>query len=208
MRPPAEREDDLLAGVDVVAVDEHLQRRSAASGAWRRHGGGCYRGSAVARPGRARASSRSSRRSSRAPSLQRGPHPLDEEHREEHQADQVAGAPQEAAGEVLVGERVGQPGPIAPRAAGYQSPPISLVCAHDRDAEERVERQRQQHQQQPERVAHPTRHRVDARAAARRTGSRPRRGARAWARGRTASRSEASYQPEKYSAHGLTRRRA
>ena len=95
--------------------------------------------------------------------LHRRAHPLGEQHPEEHQSDQVAGTPEDAAGKLLVRGRVGQPRPHRPGVkcrvpVTAQQPRL----AHDRDAEEGVERQREHGEQHPGRVADPARERVDA----------------------------------------------
>ena len=179
VRPPPEREDDLLTGVDVVAVDEDLQRLGRTWGGV--HGGdatgarpACLPGTVPGPRAGPGAGPRARPPSSRtAPTARRAP----------RRAPARPGRRSPTGGRRPGAGRRRGPGshaPISPSCrAGYQSPPISVGLAHDRDAEEGVERQRQQDQQHPERVGHPARHRVDARPAARRTGSRPRPGARA-----------------------------
>ena len=85
-------------------------------------------------------------------------HPLDEKYAEEDQPDDVARAPQQAAGDVLVVQRRRRPGPAE---AGVPVLRDQRVRGHDRDAEEGVERQREEDQHQPERVDHPAGHRIE-----------------------------------------------
>ncbi len=154
VRAPAQRQDHLLTRVDVVAVDQHLE-----GGLGVTHG----------RDATGRSPTDLAGLDQVEPPvlagglLDRRPHPLGEQHGEEDQPDQVAGAPEDPASQLLVGGRVGQPG--AHRTVVQRGVPGTAdqrLLSHDRDAEEGVERQGQHGQQHPERVADAVGQRVDA----------------------------------------------
>ena len=164
VRPAAQRQDDLLAGVDVVAVDEHLEGFGLAA-----HAGRCYRlgapSSLVVGSGAAAFAAARSSRSRRGPRASPRPstsaptgRTARRRQRSRRGRRRPRGCRRRGAGRRT---RSGSHGIVA-CSAGYQSSPDQRVLAHDRDAEEGVERQRQHQQQQPERVAHPARDRVDA----------------------------------------------
>src|SRR5919197_1511421 len=64
-------------------------------------------------------------------------HPLDEQDPEEQQADDVAGTPEQPAGDVLIAQRRRRPRPAETRVPVLRD---QLVRRHDRDAEKGVER--------------------------------------------------------------------
>ena len=168
VRPAAERQDHLLAGVDVVAVDEHphgVGARGWRLGARVTRRDATGRAVVAARVGRRRdvpRSSRSSRRSSRLASAIDDRTHCTNSTANRTEPDQVAGSPR--------GCRRRGAGRRPDRAATASSAcsdgvPVAadqVALTHDRDAEERVERQRQDQHQHPERVAHPPGDRVDA----------------------------------------------
>ena len=100
-----------------------------------------------------------------------GPHPLHEQRREEQQADQVAAEPRGCPPAVRWSEQ--RAGPQSRRAPVYQSAAISSCSCMIDSPEQGVERQREEHQQHPERVRQPGRAVGPRRSAARTTGSRP-----------------------------------
>ena len=189
VRAAAEGQDHLLAGVHVVAVDEHLQRGG-------RRGGRVAHGRDATGRSPAARGRRSFARLEQVEApvlalglLHRRAHPLREEHPEEHQRRPGRPEPHRMPpARCWSSSGVGQPGAHRPVVqVGYQSPPISSLLAHDRDAEEGVERQRQHDQQHPERVADPPGQRVDADDRPEEQAARPAPGGRASSRGRTSS---------------------